>query len=70
MVQAIVIWSAIMALAGIGAAFLAAGKNRDWSAWSAWGIIFPPSVLILALLPYRHGPPPRRPTLDEEDLPS
>ncbi|MEM7775816.1 MAG: hypothetical protein AAF732_09415 [Pseudomonadota bacterium] len=70
MVEGIVIWGVVILIAGITGAFVASSKNRDWSAWTAWSIIFPPSLLVLFLLPRNRGPAPRRPTLDEEDLPS
>ncbi len=69
MMEGIVAWSIVMVLGGILGGMTASNKNRDWSAWTAWGIIFPPSLAVLLLLPSRDHPP-RRPTLDEEDLPS
>ena len=66
----IVIWSVCAAVGGIAGAILAGMKNRDYSAWAAWGFLIPPSILILALLPRLKGMRPRRPTLDEEDAAS
>lgn len=66
----IVIWSFVAVVGAIAGAILAGVKNRDYSAWAAWGFLFPPSVLILALLPRLKGMRPRRPTLDEEDAAS
>ena len=56
-----------MFVAAILAAFLSARKNRDYSFWVACSFIFPPSVLILALMPKHVGERRRRPTLDEEE---
>ncbi len=68
MVEYIVIWAgiafAIMVMAGI----LAGVKNRDYSFWMAWGFLFPPSILLLAILPTRKGPRPRRPPADDFHL--
>jgi len=61
----IAIWG-ISALAGAAVAGILAGiKNRDYSVWMGWGFLFPPSVLILALLGRHPGPRPRQPTLEE-----
>lgn len=57
----------IMIVCGIIGAALAGFKNRDISVWAAWGFLFPPSVLLVLLLPRIKGVRPRRPTLDEED---
>lgn len=46
---------------------LARVKNRDVSAWIAWGFICPPALIVLVLLPKYQGRRPRRMTLDEED---
>lgn len=70
MVEGIVYWSLIMIVSGVIGAYMAASKNRDWSAWAAWCFLIPPMLVLLVLMPKRKGPPPRRPTLDEEDLPS
>lgn len=61
----VVIWGSL-ALAGcLLAGVLAYLKNRDWSAWMAWGFLVPPVVLLFALLPRNLGPRPRQPTWDE-----
>jgi hypothetical protein len=56
-----------MVVSAIIGAILAGIKNRDISYWTAWGFLFPPSLLVLALLPKHKGPRPRRPTLAEEE---
>lgn len=63
----IVLVCIIMIAGGASGAFLAGAKNRDISFWTAWGFIFPPSVLVLVMLSRNKGPRPRRPSLDEED---
>ncbi len=60
-------WGLVAIIASAVAGILAGAKNRDYSFWMAWSFIFPPIVLILALLPRFSGPRPRRPTLDEDD---
>lgn len=63
----IVVIGALSVIGGILGALLAGMKNREYSFWTAWGFLFPPSVLVLLLLPKNAGPRPRKPTLDEED---
>jgi hypothetical protein len=67
MVRGIVIWGVAALVAAIASGILASMKNRDISAWTAWGFLLPPVVLVFLLLPKRPGPRPRRRTLDEED---
>ena len=68
--------STLQIIVGIGGAMLLSGivggitavyKNRDISHWIAWSFLFPPSVIVLLLLPAHKGARPRRQTLDEED---
>ncbi len=66
MVEWIVIWGATALGATAIAGLLAAWKKRDYSFWMGWSFIFPPLIIILALMPKRDRRP-RRPTLDEED---
>ena len=61
------LWGVLVVVTGIAGSVLARRKNRDASAWTAWCVIFPPSLAVLALLSRRAAPPPRRPTLDEQD---
>ena len=63
----IVFITTLMVLSGILGGILAGIKNRDYSYWIAWTFLVPPALIVLALLPARKGPRPRRPTLDEED---
>ena len=67
MLAGLVTYSLVVAAAGLLGGLLAAAKNRDWSAWTAWCVVFPPAFLLLVLLPTHRGPRPRRLTLDEED---
>ena len=67
MLASMVAYSAVMALAGLLGGMLAAAKNRDWSAWTAWCVVFPPALLVLLLMPSHRGPRLPRPSLDEED---
>lgn len=57
----------IMAVSGIAGAILAGIKNRDYSFWIAWTFLFPPSLLVLLVLPRLKGARPRRPSLAEEE---
>ncbi|MGI9423691.1 MAG: hypothetical protein ACR2PA_10895 [Hyphomicrobiaceae bacterium] len=56
-----------MIVFGIIGAVIAGIKNRDLSFWFAWSLLFPPSVLVLLVLPRIKGARPRRTSLDEED---
>jgi len=66
MARAIAIWGVTALAAAAISGILAFAKNRDVSSWTAWGFLFPPAVLLFALLP-RLGVRPRRPTLDEQE---
>lgn len=66
-VKLIVVWGAVAIGSAFVAAIVAGMRNRDPSAWAAWCFLFPPAVLMVALMPTRKGSRPRRPTLDEED---
>lgn len=66
--ETIVIWGLAALVSAILSGILAGWKNRDYSFWMAWGFIIPilPPLLLL-LMPKRHGPRPRRPSLDDDD---
>lgn len=66
-VKIIVVWGIFAIAAAALAGVLAGVKNRDYSFWIAWSFVFPPLVLVLALMPKLKGQRPRRTTLDEED---
>lgn len=66
-VKVIVMWGVVALAATLAAGIVAGMKNRDHSFWMGWTFVLPPMLLVLILLPMRKGPPPRRPTLDEED---
>jgi len=63
----IAIYGVLMIAAGVLGFVLASAKNRDASAWAAWGFVLPPLIVLLVLMPTNSGPRPRRLTLDEED---
>lgn len=65
MVKGIVIWAVICTVTMSIAALLAYLKNRDYSFWMAWAFVFPPSILVLLLMPKHMGPRPQRPPADE-----
>ncbi len=66
-IKIIVLIGAAMLIGGIVGAIVAGIKNRDLSFWTAFGFLFPPAVLLLAVLPRIKGRRPRRTTLEEED---
>ena len=66
-VKIIVVWGFLAVSAAALAGVVASLKNRDYSVWMAWTFIFPPLILVLALMPTLRGPPPKRASLDEED---
>lgn len=63
----IAIWGIVSIVSCLLAGLLAATKNRDHSSWMGWTFVLPPLVLVLLFLPRNPGPPPRRPTVDEEE---
>lgn len=63
----IVAVSAVMVASGLAGLVLAGVKNRGLSTWVAWCFLFPPSLLVLLLLPKLSGQRPRQRSLDEED---
>ena len=65
MIKGVVIWAIVSTLSMIVAGVLAGFKNRDYSFWMAWGFVFPPSVLVLLILPRHMGSRPRRPPADD-----
>ncbi len=66
-IKIISIWGLCSIVCAVLASYFAIQKNRDYSFWAAWSFIVPPALLVLILLPSRKLPPPRRPSLDEED---
>jgi hypothetical protein len=67
-VKWIAIWGLVATGAAVLAGILAGYKRRDVSSWAAWSFIFPPLVIVVALLPANAGPRPRRPSFDEDDM--
>jgi hypothetical protein len=66
-VKIIVVWGFLAIASAALAGVLAGIKNRDYSSWMGWTFVFPPLLLVLALLPTYKGRRPRPATLDEED---
>lgn len=58
---------AVMLLGGLAGGIIAGLKNRDISFWAGWGFVFPPSIIVVLLMPSHKGTRPRRPSLEEED---
>lgn len=67
-VQWIVAWGVIATLSSIVGAFIANYKRRDPSSWAAWCFVFPPFLIVVALLSTNIGPRPRRPSFDQDDM--
>ena len=67
-VKWIVVWGLVATGAAVLGGILAGYKRRDASSWAAWCFIFPPLVIVVALMPANPGPRPRRPSFDEDDL--
>ena len=67
MADIFVIWGVSAVGAAALAAVFAGQKNRDYSYWIAWCLIFPPLVIWLMLMPKQQGPRPRQPRLDNAD---
>ena len=63
----IAIWGLVAIAAAIAGGIMASIKNRDHSSWAAWSFVFPPMLIMLALLSRNKGPRPRQRTLDEDD---
>lgn len=67
MVRAIAIWGSVAVASSLIALILAGVKRRDHSFWAGWSFLFPPMLLVLAVMPSNTGPRPRRMSLDEEE---
>jgi uncharacterized membrane protein YfcA len=66
-VKWIVVWGIVALAAAILGGIIASYKRRDHSAWAAWCFVFPPLLIVVALLQTNQGPRPRRPSLDQDD---
>jgi hypothetical protein len=66
-VKWIVVWGSVALVAAVLGGVIASYKRRDHSAWAAWCFVFPPLLIVVALLQKNQGPRPRRPSLDEDD---
>ncbi|MBN9260024.1 MAG: hypothetical protein J0I57_07120 [Hyphomicrobium sp.] len=69
-VKWIVVWGLVSLVSAVAAGIIASYKRRDHSAWAAWCFVFPPLLIVVALLHTNQGPRPRRPSLDEDDATS
>ncbi len=67
-VKWIVGWGVVATLSAILGAFIANYKRRDPSSWATWCFLFPPFLVVILLLSTNPGPPPRRPSFDQDDL--
>jgi uncharacterized membrane protein YfcA len=67
-VKWIVVWGLVSTLSAIIGGFVANYKRRDPSSWAAWCFIFPPLLIVIALLSTNIGPRPRRPSFDQDDM--
>ena len=67
-VQWIVVWGVVATLSAAVGAFIANYKRRDPSSWAAWCFIFPPFLVVIALLSANTGPRSRRPSFDHDDI--
>jgi uncharacterized membrane protein len=50
-VGVIAIWGCLALASGLIAALLAAYKDRSYSAWAFWSLLFPPALWLLFVLP-------------------
>jgi len=67
-VKWIVVWGLVATLSAVLAGIIAGYKRRDHSSWAAWCFIFPPLLIVVAVLSTNVGPRPRRPSLDQDDM--
>lgn len=67
MASYIAILGSVMLLTSIAAGILAGIKRRDWSYWMTIAFLFPPSIVLLILMPKNAGPRPRRASLEEQE---
>ena len=67
-VKWIVVWGAVALTSAVLGGIIASCKRRDHSAWAAWCFVFPPLLIVVALLETNPGPRPRRPPLDHDDM--
>ena len=66
-IQLIAAWGIVAIASAIAGGIIATAKRRDHSSWAAWSFIFPPLVIVVALLKKNEGPRPVRRSLDDED---
>jgi hypothetical protein len=67
MVKVIAIWGVTALVSAFLAGIVAGIKRRDPSFWAAWSFLFPPTLLVLLILPSLKGPRPRRRSIDEQE---
>lgn len=47
----IAIWGSLALVSALFGALLAANRERNYSAWGFWSLLFPPALLLLLFLP-------------------
>ena len=67
MAKFIAIYGLAIIVCAFAAGILAWSKNRDYNYWATVSFLFPPALVMLALMPKNKHPPRSRPSLDEED---
>jgi hypothetical protein len=67
MFRFIAIYGLVVLGAMLAGSVIAAWKNRDASRWAAWCFLFPPSLLLLAVLPRNPNPLPVKPSIEEQE---
>lgn len=50
-VAIIAVWGCVALASAVVAAFVAANKERDYSAWAFWSFLFPLALVVLLFLP-------------------
>jgi len=66
-VGVIAIWGCIALASAVIAALLATYKERNYSAWAFWSLLFPPALWLLLFLPTWPVGAPRPSARDDHD---
>lgn len=64
--EIITAWGVSALVSAVACGFLAQSKDRNVSAWIAWGFLLPPTVLVLLMLKKRKDFHSRK-SLEEEE---
>jgi len=67
-VKWIVVWGLVAIVSAALGGVIASYKRRDHSSWAAWCFVFPPLLIVVALLQTNPGPRPQRPSFDQDDM--